>query len=536
MLNEPDSSNPQQNSDKPANHKKKPSEPHSDLQIGENPPENPEPPPNHRSVAGLPHQAFLFPEALRREKNFLKFPFFLLARGTGPEKIEVDVDLNDSNHNKAQIHWKVTGNKEYGSPGFLENKVNNYVERIIGLLPKPITNPIRVGSLSEICRAIGKRASSGSDTNEVKNAFKSIVGATIEAKVSFYLRDKNEYYSEPVFHRYDKALFRGDEMPDGSRADSVFIWLGEPFLESYNSNYTVPIDSRYYDTLPTPLSRRLFELYSLKFYPVFEYGHQHAEIRYSTLCKYVPLSRFRQISRIKQQIHPVHNRYLKSGFLEKVEYEPLKAQADCLIILHPGMRAKNWYWKIKKGRKQLEAPADGDARMVLDRLLEVGISSQVADKLLQEHPLEEIRLQLDLLPFRKSDDPAAVLYKSIIDRWNEPSGYLKVREERKNKTKERELMARQDAIKQEGIKRKEVEIEKLEAFFVKLAPDQKADVDARAHEKLPEFMKQRKKVTDEKGEESPVINRSLEAARLLVLKEMVEAGNQAPEDSSERVQ
>jgi hypothetical protein len=44
----------------------------------------------------------------------------------------------------------------------------------------------------------------------------------------------------------------------------------------------------------------------------------------------------------------------------------------------------------------------------------------VAQKLVREQPLEEIRRQLDYLPHRQAADPAALLVKAITEAWAPP--------------------------------------------------------------------------------------------------------------------
>ena len=334
-----------------------------------------------QALTRLEGQSFLISDAFRKEKNFLQFPFFLLGKGRGLDKIEVQDVVYDKHGNKAEIYWSVIGSKKYGSPSLLEMKVSNYVERISDQLQKPIENPIRVGTFYEICKAIGKKAVSGSDIRDIKKAFKCLVAATIETKFTFWLKDKSEYYGEPVFHRYDIAYFTGDKMPDGTKADAVYVWFSEPYLQSINANYTVPLDHEYYDSLSLPISQRLYEFYSLQFFPCFERDVPFARLRYSKLCKYAPLTQHKVFSYLKRQLEPSHQELIETGFLKSTKYERLKEESDWLISLYPGTRAKKWYLR-SKNEEQLPLFPEEEDKEVFDRLIEIGITKPSAFEIL----------------------------------------------------------------------------------------------------------------------------------------------------------
>lgn len=62
-----------------------------------------------------------------------------------------------------------------------------------------------------------------------------------------------------------------------------------------------------------------------------------------------------------------------------------------------------------------------DTTGVVASLIEQGVTHQVAEDLLRSHSEDEVREQVESLPFRKSRDRAAVLVASIRQRWSPPA-------------------------------------------------------------------------------------------------------------------
>ncbi len=61
---------------------------------------------------------------------------------------------------------------------------------------------------------------------------------------------------------------------------------------------------------------------------------------------------------------------------------------------------------------------------LLSELVKHGVSTSVAQELVEEFDAEHIARQIEMLPYRHPKDPAAVLVKSIRDAWGAPGGYV----------------------------------------------------------------------------------------------------------------
>ena len=102
-------------------------------------------------------------------------------------------------------------------------------------------------SLRQICEELGLRSRSGDNTNALKKALHQNAGAYITAKLHYKATDGTERLLEAGFTRYS-VVFTGERLPDGTKADGVYLILNDPYREVLNNAPTRPLD---YDYLKT---------------------------------------------------------------------------------------------------------------------------------------------------------------------------------------------------------------------------------------------------------------------------------------------
>lgn len=173
-------------------------------------------------------QELLIPKVLRAEFNFLKYPFFDLNKKNKRDILEIR-EIVKSNDGKAYIFGEVSRSVKYGFPGAFDKKLHRAIEQIINRLPRPVQNPIRLGSLRQICRLIRIDENSGKNINQIKDSLIRIVATTIRAKGTFYLKQSNQFFDD-TFHLYDRVIWTGEKLPDGRKADAVYLMLGSFLL------------------------------------------------------------------------------------------------------------------------------------------------------------------------------------------------------------------------------------------------------------------------------------------------------------------
>lgn len=276
------------------------------------------------------------PVLLRSEVNGLVFPYFFLSKGQDPGAIEYRV-IRRQNGETYEGVWRVTPHQEYGRAGPFAHRVHRAVEQLITERGHPVTNPIQF-SIHDLCRRMGTHAG-GTEYHNIKAAMVAIKATQIESSGMFYSKALSRRIDQ-VFSLYDRIIFVGEQLPDGTIAEKNLLYLNSWYLESLNSRYVRPLDYHYYLRLDTPIARRLYELLGVKFYKLIDAPEPRIRYRYSTLCQLLPIRRHRYLSRVHQQLDPAHERLLQSGFLGAAEAAPIPQKRDWYITYRPGPRAR----------------------------------------------------------------------------------------------------------------------------------------------------------------------------------------------------
>ena len=124
---------------------------------------------------------------------------------------------------------------------------------------------------------------------------------------------------ETTFTRYN-VVFTGERLPDGQKADAVYLILNDPYREVLNNAPTRPLDYEYLKTL-APSAQRFYEIVSYKIFAAIKYKHATAKISYSDYCTFSAQQHYQDYEHIKKQMYKVHRPHLKSGYIKKVAYE-----------------------------------------------------------------------------------------------------------------------------------------------------------------------------------------------------------------------
>ena len=86
----------------------------------------------------------------------------------------------------------------------------------------------------------------------------------ITAKISYRMSDGSEQTLEAGFTRYS-VILTGEKLPDGRKADGVYIVLNDVFIQVINGAMTRPLDYDYLKSL-SPAPQRFYELLSYQMY------------------------------------------------------------------------------------------------------------------------------------------------------------------------------------------------------------------------------------------------------------------------------
>lgn len=439
--------------------------------------------------------------AIRVETALSRYPVHRLAR-----KGNIKIDVSERNGTKeAALKWKVSYNSEHGQPGPLAYKIDTLIiNRRIEEVPRPIPRLIKLGSLNDICRELG--VSQGKNIGSVKNALHQNASAYITARIQYKLGDGTERTLEAGFTRYT-VVFTGEKLPNGRKADGVYIILNDVFIQVLNGAMTRPLDYEYLKSLP-PAPQRFYELLSYQMYAALKYDRLRAKLLYSDLCAHAPLARYFDWEHVRKQLSKIHKPHKESGYIAKIDYQQTTdkdGQPDWIMLYMPGPKARaEFRFFAKRGGPatlEVEAPDTTPLLTVMEssplvrELIRCGVTAAKAEELVRDHPEEKIAAQVERLDWllekkpTKIEEPAAYLVQAIKNDFAAPKGFVSAAE-RQRREEARQARERK-AIEEQQRKRAEeaAKLEKrkrIDAYIHGLTPEDRRRLEAEALAATPE--------------------------------------------------
>ena len=287
-------------------------------------------------------------DPIRVEMLSTEMPVHQLAK-RGQE--EIRIIRRSPNGGQASLYWKVEPNLGIGRPGQLAYHLDTWViRRRLDKLRRPIPRMVRIGDLREIARELGQ----GGDTNAVKRAFEQNASAFIRAKLTYRTQAGGTESLEGYFNRYN-VFFRGQSLPGGRTAETVYISLNDPYYALINGARKRPLDFAYLRQL-TPAAQRFYELVSPKIFAAITNSRASAWMRYSDLCALAVLARQTTRRRMQIQMAAIHRPHLASGYVSAVGYRPAPSDGDLpdwIIEYTPGPRARAEFEAFNGPRRTL---------------------------------------------------------------------------------------------------------------------------------------------------------------------------------------
>lgn len=279
-------------------------------------------------------------KVLRTEVNLIVYPFFSLNESTKKiKKIEFKEKITRSGI-KIDILWGVYPHNEYGTPTNFDKRVYLTIMEMIDLLPKPIANPIPIGSIYSM---LTKMKVSPSERNYKRfiNSIERIIATKVRSEGTFYVKNGKIWIND-FFGIFDRIVWKGEKLTIDSgmvEADQNYLYIGQKLLENINANYIKPLDMNYYNMLKKPMATRLYEILGVKFFALFQNEKSSRSIKFSyeLLCDLMPVTKQKQISLIKQQFLPSLEKLKSTGFLSN--FEIAEENEKIYVYFYPGPRA-----------------------------------------------------------------------------------------------------------------------------------------------------------------------------------------------------
>ena len=435
---------------------------------------------------------------IRVETALSRYPIHRLAK-QGTASIEI---CEQSETGEVVVRWRVSHNSEYGQPGPLAYKLDTLiVNRRIEEAGRPIPKLVKLGSLHDICHELG--LSEGQSKINIKKSFHKNASAYITAKLRYKLADGQKKELEAGFTRYS-VIFTGEELPDGRRADAVYLELSDRFMQVINGAQTRPLDYDYLKDL-SPASQRLYELLSFQVYAALKHKRPRGKLTYSEFCTHAPLRRSFDKENVRCQMKRIHGPHLKSGYIASVELEQTTdrdGKPDWTMLYTPGPKARAEFRAFDKrgGPKTLEIEQSPPAVELVSHQVEPtplegeliarGVTPSTAAELVAAYPDETITAQVEHFDWLKAkhpkkitESPGGFLVKSIRQGYATPPGFetkarKAAREEAKREQERREAEARR--LKEENRRRDHEAHARINAYLAKLTAEEQEHFDAEA--------------------------------------------------------
>ena len=277
---------------------------------------------------------------IRTETVLSRLPIHNLAK-----RGNVDIHIVRKNaRGELSLHWDISYSEKYGNARQLAYRLDTLViNRRIHEYGRPVPKAIYLGSLRSIAQELGLKR----DTNKVKKALLQNAFTGISSYLQYTAADGTKKKLQGAFTRYE-VWFYGDELPDGSKSDAVYIVFHDRYREVLNSAETRPLDYEYIRTL-APASHRFYELVSYKIYAALKHQLAEAKMLYSEFCTFAPQQRYYDYDQIKKQMYKVHRVHLKSNYIQKVRAAATTdndGKPDWVLYYVPGAKACAEYEKF----------------------------------------------------------------------------------------------------------------------------------------------------------------------------------------------
>ena len=274
---------------------------------------------------------------IRTETVLSKFPVHNLAKRG---KVDIRI-VKHGDSGAVQLKWEVSHSDRYGQPRQLAYKLDTLVvNRKLDEEGRPLPQIVRLGSLKDICRQLGMQES-GKNTKDVRTAFLQNATAFINAQITYRTAEGVDRRLEAGFTRYG-VIFTGEAMPDGRRADAVYITLNTPYWEVVNSAPVRPLDYDYLKAL-SPAAQRFYEVVSFRIYAALKNGWSVAKLSYSDYCAFSAQQRYFDHEHFRVQMYKIHKPHLESGYLKSVNVDLVtdrEGKSDWLMNYTPGSKAR----------------------------------------------------------------------------------------------------------------------------------------------------------------------------------------------------
>jgi hypothetical protein len=421
----------------------------------------------------------------RDEMNLAEFPITVLA-DRAPKSAKTLIFRVD------QGQLTITGSDAFGLPTALDADVIVALIQLTKLkndFKKPVVNFTRY----ELLRLLGWN-NEGRSYRRLDESLTRWVGVTLHY-ANCWWDNRSKTYGDATLHILESAIIlegKCKSHDDDSRVSlplSSFTW-NKVFLESCHADNLKYLDVSIYFSLVHSASKRLYRFLDKRFYKRQSWVFDLHEIAFER----VGFSRnyAHNVAKIREKLQPAIDELERIGFLEPLSREERYYKIEDT-------------WKIRLDRRKespgLPAPDQTEAPPPLVReLAERGVTRVKAEDLIRLHAAERIQQKLEIFDWmterkdkRIGKSPAGWLVKAIEDDYAVPKGFESKanRQGREEARRERDRQATEEAQRRRAHqKRQAEEAEAVDVYIARLAPEERAILEAEAIASSPEDVRQ----------------------------------------------
>ena len=327
----------------------------------------------------------LFPEyapLVSAEQNLEEFPLFeLKARRRGVQARVFEKVISGEGGISLNQVWKVLPSGEYGMPGPVDQDVYLAVLQLLqqrGGMPEDGELSF---SLYELRKILGWSDDSGGAYKEIRDALLRIATTSMQSRNAFYSAEEQRRIVD-TFNIWS-VHFAEHEVKGQTVRERHVLKFHPIFIRNYMAQYLKGIDSEFYWSLRSPISKRLYRLVDLQRAGGLSWATDLFGVR-----DQIPLD-YNYPSQIKRALQKAHDELLHRDFLSGVEYEG-KTEVT---------------YKVSRGfaRRQRARELSGDPKEIfaIERLIRERIASDTARELVVTYGPERCLFYADTVNRQK---------------------------------------------------------------------------------------------------------------------------------------
>ena len=268
---------------------------------------------------------------IRAEANLLRFPLFALQTKNLKTLDGIECSGRMTRRGESyQFTYRATRNTARLYPGPLARRAHLAFLSLLNEQGTPTPHPL-TWSWYDLCRRM-QISYSGNMVRHLKDAITATAGLLIESDLAFYAKADQKLIrtEQQALHLYDRVVFVGTELPDGTKADQNLLWLSEWYRQNLDAFFTAPLDYALWKHLDakSSIASRLYEFLLVNLFgpaPVLR-------INYETLVRFLPVQAEKYRSQAERQLRDAFQMLKATQVLEDAEWTESKSGLAVLLL------------------------------------------------------------------------------------------------------------------------------------------------------------------------------------------------------------